>query len=350
MKLKCYCPEDLWDKGERGFWFELIKSKERLERSAKPADQIIQSFIEWTVLEEAELWVLPMHWNYYYQEGRVEEAMQFCKQAKSLGKIVWSYTGGDYGITVPVPHNVMIYRATGYKRRLKPQEKIAPVFINDPISIYFQNNLAQIIHRPLSSPPTIGFCGMAPSDAWTRLREPTKTWIRNVAGRLGLHPYDPQAVMSTSALRYRILQRLQHSEHFSTHFIIRQKYRAGASTAAARKRTTLEYYNNQLESDLNVCVRGGGNFSVRFYETLAMGRIPLFCDTDSPLPEIDGDWNEHIIRFTPQDIPILPDLILKWLHGKDLHEVFRRNRQLWEEQLSLQGFWPKELKQLSRDF
>lgn len=350
MKLKCYFSEELWDREQRGLWFELIKSRQRLEKSQKPADKAIQSYIDWTTAENSDVWVLPMDWNHYYQQGKVKEAMHFCLQADASGKTVLSYTGGDYGIKVPAPSNVIIYRAAGYSSRLRPQERVAPFLLSDPIKGFFQRNHEQVLQRALSSQPVVGFCGMAPSNWQTRFREPAKIWFRNVAGQIGYHPYDSQEVMSASFLRFRILQRLQQSNQFSTRFIIRQKYRAGANTAESRRQTTLEYYNNQWESDLNVCVRGGGNFSVRFYETLAMGRIPVFCDTDSPLPKIDGDWEEHIIRFSPNEITVLPDLIHRWLEGKNLHEVFYRNRRLWEEQLSLQGFWSKELKRLQRDF
>ena len=103
MKLKCYFLEQLWDKTERGQWFELLKSKDRLVKSSKPADRCIQSLIEWTNLENAKVCILPMDWNYYYQRKKVNRALQFCQRVKDFGKTVLSYTGGDYGNTVPAP-------------------------------------------------------------------------------------------------------------------------------------------------------------------------------------------------------------------------------------------------------
>ena len=35
-----------------------------------------------------------------------------------------------------------------------------------------------------------------------------------------------------------------------------------------RNESTLEYYNNIRESDYVLCLRGGGNYSRRLYETL----------------------------------------------------------------------------------
>lgn len=68
------------------------------------------------------------------------------------------------------------------------------------------------------------------------------------------------------------------------------------------------------------------------------------------LPEINENWNNHIIRFVPSQIHKLPEIINDWIHGKDLHSTFLINRQLWKEQLSLQGFWQKELKNIQSDF
>lgn len=340
----------LFHKNQKAYCFELLKSKIRAEEKSRKDDQIIQSMICWTSEEEADFWVLPMDWNYYYQNNMVKDALQFCEKAQLKNKKVLSFTGGDYGISVPTPPNVILYRITGYTTRLRKQERIFPFFLSDPIQKFFDEGERFVLNRPISEIPIIGFCGMAPSDWQTRLREPAKIIARNLASTIGYLPFDRQAVLSSSHLRSQVLKRLKKAKQFETNFIIRQQYRAGVTTAVERMKTTKEYYQNQYESDLNVCVRGGGNFSVRFYETLAMGRIPLFCDTDSPLPKIEGDWNDYIIRFFPSQIGELPELINKWLSGRDMHTVFMSNRRLWKEQLSLKGFWVKELKKNHRDF
>ena len=74
----------------------------------------------------------------------------------------------------------------------------------------------------------------------------------------------------------------------TTNYILRSKYRAGVSREKDPFHPSrLEFVNNILGSDYTVCMRGGGNFSVRFYETLSLGRIPVFIDTDCLLP-----WHE----------------------------------------------------------
>lgn len=344
MRIKMYYPEALFEKKQKAYCFELLKSKIRAEEKSRENDEMIQSMISWTTEEEADLWVLPMDWNYYYLHKMEKDALQFCKKAHLNQKKVLSFTGGDYGISVSTPPNVIIYRITGYSSRLRKQERIFPFYLTDPVQKFFGREEEFVLKRSLSESPIIGFCGMAPGDWKTRLQEPAKIFVRNLASTFKFLPYDRQAILSSSYLRHKILKRLENAKQFETNFIIRQQYRAGAKKIEERKKTTEEYYQNQYESDLNVCVRGGGNFSVRFIETLAMGRIPLFCDTNSPLPEINGNWNNHIIRFVPSQIHKLPEIINDWIHGKDLHSTFLINRQLWKEQLSLQGFWMRELR------
>ena len=63
----------------------------------------------------------------------------------------------------------------------------------------------------------------------------------------------------------------------------------GAKNSEDMKVTTLEYYENIKNSDYVLVFKRTGNFSIRLYETLMMGRIPIFINTDCLLP-----FNNHI--------------------------------------------------------
>ncbi len=347
MEINIYYPEALLDQTERSSWFELVKSKQRLEESVIVPDQIVQENLSWkTDPQDADYWILPMDWRYYYRNGKKEAALNFCREAAQHQKGVLSFTGGDYGITVPVPNNTIVYRPNGYRSKRKENERTMPVVFSDPVEAFFEDDEKKVLERPLNEKVVVGFCGMAPRGKKNQIREPLKILVRNLAGKIGRHPYDAQQIMSASGLRLNIMDRFWGEEGFEANYIIREQYRGGAQTPESTRRTTLEYYQNQWQSDLILCVRGGGNFSVRFYETLAMGRIPVFCDTDSPLPDIGVDWKEHVIWFEPRQIRNLPDIVRSWLRKKDMHQVFCQNRKLWKERLSLEGFWTFELNTL----
>ena len=76
-------------------------------------------------------------------------------------------------------------------------------------------------------------------------------------------------------------------------------------------------------------MRGAGNFSVRFYETLMMGRIPLLIDTDIRLPLSDEiNWDNHCVIATPQNCI---EKLIHFHNSKSEYELIkiqRENREL----------------------
>jgi hypothetical protein len=95
-------------------------------------------------------------------------------------------------------------------------------------------------------------------------------------------------------------------------------------------------------TDYTLCLRGGGNFSKRFYETLAMSRIPVLVDTDCLLPfESVFSWESHIVRVPDADLEQLPQRVADDFSGSGsagLADRQRRCRKLWEDWLSFGGF------------
>ena len=351
MKIKFYYPDYLYDKTQRNYTFELLKVKEKAE-SATSKPFIVNLAAHFEIVSEitdADLCILPMAWNYYFLAKRVDEAKEFIEKASSHNKTTLSSTVGDFGISLDLPQNCLVYRITGYRSKLKSNERIFPFYLSDPIQGWFNGDINSIITRPLNPKPVVGFCGMAPTSPLIWLKEKLKVGAKNLSGSLGLHPYDAQAVLSSSKLRVKSLESFYQQDAFTTNYILREKYRAGVKSKADRKKTGEEFYQNLFESDLIVCVRGGGNFSVRFYETLAMGRIPIFIDTDSPLPDISPlNWEDYIISCDSTDIDKLPQIAANWLKDKSLGDVFKKNRELWENHLSLDKFWINEFEKLRK--
>jgi hypothetical protein len=102
---------------------------------------------------------------------------------------------------------------------------------------------------------------------------------RIIAGHFDFEPF-----FISAHRRYDLLKNLEglsiQNKVFDTNFIYRDGYRAKAKTELDRKTTTQEYYENIKQSTHILCVRGTGNFSVRYWETIMMGRIPIVIDTD----------------------------------------------------------------------
>ena len=97
-----------------------------------------------------------------------------------------------------------------------------------------------------------------------------------------------------------------------------------------------EFLDIMYSNVYQLCCRGAGNFSHRFYETLASGRIPVLVDTDIPLPDIGEDWSNYIVMSS--DVEQLPVKLMEWHINHDVVEMQVRCRRLWEERLTFKGF------------
>jgi hypothetical protein len=170
--------------------------------------------------------------------------------------------------------------------------------------------------------------------------------MRHVEWRLGRRKWEP-APFEHTRFRQRVLDTFERSSAVTTHYVLRAAYRAGQSTSdsrnAANNRARQEFISNVLDTDYTVCMRGGGNFSVRFYEALALGRIPIFIDTDCALPFHDTlDWRRYVVWVDANELAAAPHLVRHY-HADLTPEEFRARqlecRRLWEERLSPDGFY-----------
>ena len=133
---------------------------------------------------------------------------------------------------------------------------------------------------------------------------------------------------------------LSDSKEIETDFIIRSS--SGGQNINPEKYKT-EYWQNMLTSPYSLCVRGAGNYSARFYEALAMGRIPVLVNTDCILPLDDKiNWKQHCIWVEDYKLDNIINKI-DIFHRKVSEDEFRSlqnlNRQLWKEKLTYDGFY-----------
>lgn len=300
-------------------------------------------------LEEADVVILTMAWNYYVRTKQENIAIALVKKCAALNKKVIALNDGDFGIKVPYFKNLIVLRFSGYKTKYTDNEYTLPVFIDDPLKKFF--NTKEIVQRPYLPKPVIGFCGQANPSILNAAKEIINTGLRNFKNYIGKSKNEVQLVLSTSFLRASVLNTLKKSKIVEANFIFRKKYRAGITAEKDAHHTTLEFYSNIRESDYVVCVRGAGNFSVRFYETLAMGRIPVFIDTDCSLPLDDLiDWKNHVVWIDKEEQATISEKLLtfhKSLSETDFIALQQDNRRLWETKLRLGSFFKAFLMNIS---
>jgi hypothetical protein len=131
-----------------------------------------------------------------------------------------------------------------------------------------------------------------------------------------------------SKYRHELLRQVAINNNIIDNFII--------------KETTLikEYEENILSSHFTICNRGAGNFDIRFYQTIALGRIPILLNTDTILPfEDEINWNEIIIMKDTEEEII--KTLLEWWETKDIEDIQYKCKEIYDRYFQPEQYFEK---------
>lgn len=297
-------------------------------------EQLLGKYEMVAQMEDAVVVIVPLDISEYFQKKQQKWLFDYIDKAIALKKKVWVYTAGDYGLSLD--KQVYTFRLSGFDSKLDSNTFIIPSFIEDPYTSIQQQ------FQPISKQllPKIGFVGHA-SNSWSK-------WIKEILVFL-LHNYnrwtkklftDFQSFYPSSIKRYRFLTALQKNNKIDTNFIFRKQYRAGVKTADDKQKTTQDFFKNMEVNPYTFCLRGAGNYSVRFYETLAMGRIPFVIDTDFRLP-LNGiiNWEKHYVIVTEKNSSKALINFHQKINDLDFKTMQVNNRNLWLEFLNRDAYF-----------
>lgn len=290
-------------------------------------------------LEDCNIAVFPTSINSHLHTGKKHLIEQFIQQANQHKKPVWLYSAGDVGITY-AREGVTVFRLGGFHSKMDPQTEIFPSFIVDPLAHQLQRPFEALDKK---EQPDIGFVGHA-QGGWRKWMKEYMVYVKfNTRRFLGKHTADRMNFFPSAYLRAKYLQQLAGSTELDTQFVFRSKYRAGAHSPEQRAKTTQEFFQNIFDHTYTFCIRGLGNFSVRLYETLAMGRIPILIDTDCRLPlHYSIDWKQHCLMIPHSEVRHMVKRIVEFhqnLSEEELKNLQQANRNLWLEKLSRIGYF-----------
>ena len=85
-----------------------------------------------------------------------------------------------------------------------------------------------------------------------------------------------------------------------------------------------------------VCPRGSENFSIRVYEALKYGRIPVIIDTDMVLPK-EIDWNRVSVRVPYDSLDKIYEIILHDYKSRSTQEFIERQQLAFSTMNELQS-------------
>lgn len=117
-----------------------------------------------------------------------------------------------------------------------------------------------------------------------------------------------------------------------TNFILRDSY-----IFNLRDNQKKEFEDNMNGNLFTLCYRGRGNFSVRFYETLMRGRIPIQINSSSIFPyEDEIDYSDVGIFIEEEDLETtnIEKIVKDYYNSKsadELLQIQKNNRRIYEE-------------------
>lgn len=339
--LKLYTNSDYLNEKNRSLIFPLL-----LGLAYKEIFLVKDYYCLVSKIEEADIVVLPLQLEFFLKNDKQEftKLLNLAKQSKIP---FWVYSAGDFGTTL-YDNQIITFRLGGFKSKYPEKNTfILPSFIPDPYEYYLEGNLFKILVK--SELPKIGFVGHANNTMRKWITEYYNFIKYNFLRLVGKKKTDYQSFYPSSAIRFKILMKLQQSNLIDTQFILREKYRAGAQSKDETQKTTEEFFQNMYSNPYVFCMRGVGNFSVRLFETMATGRIPVVINTDCGFPlEHIIDWKNQAVIINQKDINEVANIVSDYhknISETKFETIQNTNRIIWEKYFNLGGYF-KEIHDL----
>jgi hypothetical protein len=93
------------------------------------------------------------------------------------------------------------------------------------------------------------------------------------------------------------------------------------------------YCDTMINSKFILCPRGLSPSSIRVFETMRAGRVPVIISDDWRENQIDGNWEEFSVRVSERDVESIPHL-LERLEPKAI-EMGQKAFVAWEKNFSI---------------
>ena len=187
---------------------------------------------------------------FIYNENKCK-IKSICDFAKNnINQKFFLYFETDYNLPIcDIPDNVILYRTACSINNIHKNERILPILYVQDINYGMINNIIPVQKK---DKPYISFCG----------------YIYSHKDRLFWLEY------------------LKQNKLLNCNFVYKNTFRGGSRQ---------ELIENMKYSEFCFCPVGTGNFSIRFYECLFSGRIPVILN-DHQLPFTKFiEWNKYPI-------------------------------------------------------
>ena len=287
--------------------------------------------------KESDVGFLPLTLNYYIKTNKlylVDEMADFMKQ---YNQNLYVWVEGDHSINYNHENCIFIKYFSNSKNQID-NEIIQPGDMKeDLLCEYYSGELKK---RKKTDIPVIGFDGIANYPKSKLIGTIAKNSFQNLTYKLINKIKKPDPIIPFLLKRKKLLNRLKQSTTLKTNFTIRDSFAPGTigQNGQARK----EFINNIIGSDYTFCFRGAANYSLRFYETLCLGRIPLLINTNCVLPfNEELDWKSTVLWVDENEADYMLEKIEDYHQSMSKHQFIEKQqycREIWVNYLSKEGF------------
>jgi hypothetical protein len=298
------------------------------------------SLFEMSDLENADFAIMPFDWLDIKNHNAEDIALKFAKRVKEAQKKLIVFSMFDAYQAIPFD-NCIVFHSSFHNSTKTENELALPTWHEDLVENYFENKLP--IREKLPK-PTIGFCGLAHQEP--NIFAKSKDILLQY---LVFKVLRKKRLIHGHEIRKKALCLLEKDIKISTNFIVRDEFFGGAISPNGQvdsnkmSQIRWDYVNTMAKSDYILCVRGNGNYSIRLYETLCCGKIPVFINTDCVLPyEFAIDWKKYCVWVEEDEIPQIAKKVAEFhqqISPQDFIDLQYECRRLWKEWLSPEGFF-----------
>ena len=275
-----------------------------------------------------------------------ERVATIIKEAHEVKKPLLLDGSGDIENPIDIP-NSLILRVSQYSYNKKENEITIPFIAEDLVETFYEGDVG-IREKP--EVPEVGFTGWASMTCKARV----KLWIKELPIIMASF-IDSRRRAEHKGLLYRAraLSALEKSEGIITHFRARGTYSGHVKTITGNvSDNRREFVETLRNCDYALAIKGDANSSVRFYEALSMGRIPLFLDTACVLPLEDViAYRDFCVFVDWKDTDVISEKLLEF-HASVSPERFKemqvRAREVYREYLRVDAF-SKHLANILRE-
>ncbi|MDB5237315.1 MAG: hypothetical protein JWL88_417 [Parcubacteria group bacterium] len=253
--------------------------------------------------EQADIVFLP--YDHATALRAVPELIAVCaNKAAALGKPLLIDGMGDIEYPVTIPHAIVL-RYGGYRFSLKPNEIVMPLYTDDLLEACANGELQL---RAKQEKAVVGFSGWAS----LTLKQELRAVLKELPVRIrAIFDSRYRACKKGIFFRRDALRLLSASSMIESNFMIRTTYSGHTDTASADPvMLQKEMAESLLRSDYGLDVRGDANASMRLFETLSLGRIPVIIDTERNFPFSNVlDYSSFALIVNFRELHRLPEII-----------------------------------------